>query len=124
MSGCLAVPAHGALSIGAEQCKAQAPDSFEQWLEDISPNFTWGWQHLQHIRQHLDAITNGTLKRLVITVPPRHGKSEMGTIRYPVFRLQQDPAQRVVIAAYSQTLANTFSRKARRIAQDLSLIHI
>ena len=43
----------------------------------------------------------------------------MGTIRYPVFRLQQDPAQRVVVAAYSQTLANTFSRKARRIAQNL-----
>ncbi|NBS69643.1 hypothetical protein EBT31_12125, partial [bacterium] len=97
----------------------RSQQSFSDWLTDISPNFTWHWQHLQHIRQHLDQITAGSLKRLVITVPPRHGKSEMGTIRYPVFRLQQDPAQRVVIAAYSQTLANTFSRKARRIAQDL-----
>ena len=98
---------------------ARTQQSFSSWLTEQSPAFTWHWPHLQHIRQHLDQITAGTLKRLVITVPPRHGKSEMGTIRYPVFRLQQDPAQRVVIAAYSQTLANTFSRKARRIAQDL-----
>jgi predicted phage terminase large subunit-like protein len=100
---------------------AQHPNAgtFENWLTQVSPNFTWSWDHLRFIREHLDDITAGTLSRLVITVPPRHGKSELGTIRYPVFRLQQDPSQRVVIAAYSQTLANTFSRKARRIAQDL-----
>jgi predicted phage terminase large subunit-like protein len=95
----------------------QKPD-FGQWLEKISPDFCWNWDHLVYIRQHLDQITAGTLKRLIITVPPRHGKSEMGTIRYPVFRLEQDRTQRIVIAAYSQTLANTFSRKARRFAQE------
>ena len=103
----------------APAAQKPVPSDFKNWLEQVSTGFTWDWPHLEHIREKLDDITAGTLKRLVITVPPRHGKSEMGTIRYPVFRLQQDPAQRVVIAAYSQTLANTFSRKARRIAQDL-----
>ena len=60
---------------------ARTQQSFSSWLTEQSPAFTWHWPHLQHIRQHLDQITAGTLKRLVITVPPRHGKSEMGTIR-------------------------------------------
>lgn len=120
MSILAAAPAGHILQLrGTAAAVAKQEQPFISWLEVTSPELTWHWPHLQHIRQHLDQITAGTLKRLVITVPPRHGKSEMGTIRYPVFRLQQDPAQRVVIAAYSQTLANTFSRKARRIAQDL-----
>lgn len=114
-----APPGHILQLRGTAAAVANHDQPFIAWLENTSPELTWDWSHLEHIRQHLDAITAGTLKRLVITLPPRHGKSEMGTIRYPVFRLQQDPTQRVVIAAYSQTLANTFSRKARRIAQDL-----
>lgn len=52
----------------------------------------------------------------MIFMPPRHGKSEMTTVRYAVWRLERDPELKVIIGAYSQTLANTFSRKARRIA--------
>lgn len=53
----------------------------------------------------------------MITVPPRHGKSEMTTIRYATWRLERNPEMRVIIGAYNQTLANKFSRKARRIAE-------
>ena len=98
--------------------------SFGEWLTQTSPDFHWNWEHLLYIRQHLDQITAGTLKRLIIQCPPRHGKTEMGTIRYPIFRLEQDPTMRIVIAAYSQTLANTFSRKARRFAQELYIYNV
>lgn len=57
----------------------------------------------------------------MLFLPPRHGKSETVTIRYPVWRLQKDPEMRVVVAAYNQTLANKFSRKSRRIAQNVGL---
>ena len=98
-----------------EEIKEKPP--FAQWLEEVSPDFTWTWRHLVYIREHLDAISRGDLNRLIIQCPPRHGKSELGTIRYPLYRLEQDPNLRVVVACYSQTLANTFSRKARRLAQ-------
>lgn len=52
----------------------------------------------------------------MIFEPPRHGKSEQNTVRYPVWRLEHDPSMRVIVGAYNQTLANKFSRKARRIA--------
>lgn len=51
-------------------------------------------------------------------MPPRHGKSEMVTVRYPVWRLENDPGLRVIVAAYNQILANKFSRKSRKIARE------
>lgn len=41
----------------------------------------------------------------------------MTTVRYPVWRLCKEPSTRCVIAAYNQTLASKFSRKARRLAE-------
>jgi NAD(P)-dependent dehydrogenase (short-subunit alcohol dehydrogenase family) len=61
-------------------------------------------------------VTDGTCKRLMLFVPPRHGKSEMVTVRYPVWRIERDPAYRVIVAAHTQRLVNKFSRKSRRIA--------
>lgn len=52
----------------------------------------------------------------MLFVPPRHGKSSMVTVRYPVWRLEREPEKRIIVAAYNQTLANKFSRQARRIA--------
>lgn len=52
----------------------------------------------------------------MIFEPPRHGKSEQNTVRYPIWRLEHNPEMHVIIGAYNQTLANKFSRKARRLA--------
>lgn len=40
----------------------------------------------------------------------------MVTVRYPIYRMEQDPTLKIIIGAYNQTLASKFSRKARRIA--------
>lgn len=99
------------------QTGAPADDlTFGQWLPVVSPEYTWQWEYLRHIRRALRRITDGESKRLIIELPPRHGKSEMVTIRYPVWRMLQDPTVRVVVGSYSQTLANRFSRRSRKIA--------
>jgi predicted phage terminase large subunit-like protein len=89
---------------------------FDEWLKVVSPEFNWDWAHLVFIRSQLAKITNGTAKRMMLCVPPRHGKSEQVTIRYPAWVLEKFPEKRIVIAAYNQTLANKFSRKTKRIA--------
>lgn len=58
----------------------------------------------------------------MIFMPPRHFKSETVTVRYAAWRLECDPAMRVIVGAYSQTLAEKFSRKTRRIAR--SRLHL
>lgn len=95
-----------------------AVPGFADWLREVSPSWHWGWKHLAHVRRRLEAVTVGEARRLMIFMPPRHGKSEQVTVRYPVWRLERDPATRVIIAAYAQSLAERFSRRARRIADE------
>lgn len=91
--------------------------NFSLWLKAVSPAWSWDWPYLAYIRQHLDKLTRGEISRLMLFLPPRHGKSQMVTIRYPVWRLERDPTMRVIIAAYNQTLAEKFSRWSRKIAR-------
>ncbi len=100
---------------------AQSKDkrlSFSDWLPVVSPAFVWNWKHLRYIQAQLARVTSGEIDRLILTIPPRHGKSEQTTIRYPVWFLEQDPTKRVIVGCYNQTLANKFSRKARGIARE------
>ena len=53
----------------------------------------------------------------MIFLPPRHGKSELVTVRYSAWRLEMEPTLNVIIGSYNQKLANRFSRKIRRIAE-------
>jgi predicted phage terminase large subunit-like protein len=75
------------------------------------------YPHLVYLRNVLERVTTGEIKRLMVLMPPRHGKSENLTVRYPVFRLEREPKLRTIIAAYNHGLATKFSRKARRIAE-------
>lgn len=92
------------------------------WLAHITPSFRWDWPYMLTIIDALNAVTAGECKRLMLFLPPRHGKSECATVRYPVYRLLRDPSERVIIGAYNQTLASTFSRKARRVAVQAGLL--
>jgi len=88
-----------------------------EWLGEVSPAWHWDWPHLLYLQEQLERITSGELLRLILTVPPRHGKSQLVTVRYPVWRLERDPTLRIIIGAYGQSLAEKFSRQARKIAE-------
>ena len=91
---------------------------FGEWLREVTPAWSWDWAHLVYTREALHKVTTGEIMRLMICEPPRHGKSEMVTVRYPVWRLERDSTFRVILGAYNQTMANRFSRLARRIARE------
>ena len=62
---------------------------FDEWLEEVSPAFSWDWPHLVYIREHLDRVAAGQIRKLMIFMPPRHGKSELATIRFPAWTLER-----------------------------------
>ena len=96
-------------------------DNFQTWLERVSPGMIWTWKHHIVLYEHLKRITDGTNKRLMIFMPPRHGKSELVTVRYAAWRLRRDPKMKIILASYGQELANTFSRKIKNvICEDLA----
>ena len=90
---------------------------FEVWLSKNFPEFKWAWKYQRHIYRTLNRVTTGECKRLMIFMPPRHGKSEMVTVRYTAWRLMQDPKLNVILASYNQRLADRFSRKIRRVVE-------
>ena len=96
--------------------------SFTDWLGIVSPKWPWHKLYLVYIQERLDQVTTGDVKRLALFTPPRHYKSEHVTVRYAVWRIERDPRCKVIIGAYSQTLANTFCRKTRRLAESRGLL--
>src|SRR6266508_3991371 len=48
--------------------------TFPEWLNDVSPDFTWDWAYLQYIQEHLQKVTDGEIRKLMLFMPPRHGK--------------------------------------------------
>jgi len=104
-----------ALEASAAKEDLKFRSDFHAWLEHVTPQFTWDWPHLEYIRHYLDKITRGELRRLIISIPPRHGKSSMVTVRYPAWLLERNPSMDIIIAAYNQNLANRFSRQIRNI---------
>ena len=57
----------------------------------------------------------GEIKKLMITMPPQHGKSEGATRRLPAFVLGQDPDKRIAIVSYNAIKARKFNRELQRI---------
>ena len=90
---------------------------FKNWIKDASPEMNWSWVHLIFIFDQIQDFLKSDKTGLILTVPPRHGKSEGVTVRLPVYVLEEDQKKRVIVAAYSQTLSDKFSRKTRRIAR-------
>jgi len=63
----------------------------------------------------LEAVERGELKRLIVLMPPRHGKSELVSLRFPCWYLARHPEAYIVQAGYAESIALTHSRKARDI---------
>lgn len=76
--------------------------------------YTPTWLH-EKIAEKLMAVERGEIKRLMIFVPPRHGKSELSSIKFPAWFLGKHPEKEVITASYSAELAEEFGYKTRNL---------
>lgn len=58
-------------------------------------------------------VERGEITRLIVTMPPRHGKSETTTVKFPAWYLGRHPDRRVIVASHTGSLAGRFSMRAR-----------
>jgi hypothetical protein len=82
-----------------QTAECQPLTSFPDWLKTVSPNMKWHWKYQQLIYDKLNDITTGRTKRLMIFLPPRHGKSELVTVRYSAWRLQHEPSMNIILGS-------------------------
>ncbi len=65
--------------------------------------------------EKLEAVARGEIKRLLIFMPPRHGKSELASRRFPAWFLGSNPARHIIAASYNADFAADFGRDVRNI---------
>ena len=70
-------------------------------------------RHLDLVCEKLESIIEGKTKRLMIFMPPRHGKSMTVTETFPSFYLGKNPEKRVIEISYSGDLAQQFGKRNR-----------
>lgn len=79
-------------------------------------HYNLSWHH-NAVGDVLMAAARGEIPRLIITMPPQHGKSALATISFPAWYLGLYPDRRVVVTSYSASLAQDFGRDFRRIVE-------
>jgi hypothetical protein len=73
--------------------------------------------HIDAMVHRLEQLARGDIKRLVITLPPRHGKSELVSGSFPAWILGNDPATKLTIVSYGMELSVPLADKARGIVK-------
>lgn len=76
--------------------------------------------HLEVLSARLTDIATGGLNRLIVMMPPRHGKSELVSKYFPAWYLMLNPDKRVILASYEADFASQWGRKVRQLIADLN----
>ena len=87
------------------------------FLEYCDRNYQREWYHTL-IADKCEEVYEGKIKRLMIFVPPQHGKSEIVSRRFPAWALGKNPKLKIVGSSYSTDLARNFCRAIQRTIDD------
>lgn len=75
----------------------------------IDPWYKPAWYH----REIAENLQNSDVKKLIVTLPPQHGKSEVLVKTFPAYFLGNNPDKSVIVASYNQEYVNKLSVKCR-----------
>jgi predicted phage terminase large subunit-like protein len=87
---------------------------FIKYVEKVWPTFISGAHH-KRMAEAFERVANGTCKRLIINMPPRHTKSEFASYLLPSWFLGKFPHKKVIQTSHTAELAVGFGRKVRNL---------
>lgn len=90
------------------------------FVEHSKPKYLAGWVHKEicaKLEQFAQDVVDGKSPRLMLFMPPRHGKSQIASIDFPAWFLGHHPDMEVIACSYSASLAEKFSRKVRALVR-------
>ena len=89
-------------------------ERFMPFVEEVWPTFIAG-RHHGRMASAFERVANGTCKRLIINMPPRHTKSEFASYLLPAWFLGKYPHKKVIQTSHTAELAVGFGRKVRNL---------
>jgi len=103
-----------------ELLKEKKRRDFYFFLKNTFPRFIDGEFYKQlstALQQFAQDVKDKKSPRLLLSVPPRHGKSETTTVRFALWLMLNNPDFEIIAAANAQDLAEGFSRKAKTLLE-------
>lgn len=88
--------------------------NFIDFVLHTNPSYQANWHHIV-LCEYLDRFIKGEIKRLMVFMPPQHGKSQLVSRNLPAYILGKEPLSKIVLASYSSDLACSFNRDCQRI---------
>ena len=89
-------------------------DRFIKFVNEVWPSFIAGRHHAK-MADAFERVANGTCKRLIINMPPRHTKSEFASYLLPAWFLGRFPHKKIIQCSHTAELAVGFGRKVRNL---------
>ena len=84
----------------------------------VSRNRWYPADHLLLLSDKLVQVADGKIDRLMVTMPPRHGKSELISKYFPAWYLGHKPDNRIILSSYESDFAATWGWKARNVLNE------
>lgn len=92
-----------------------------QFTKKTHTAYSAGWVHddiCRRLEKFSQDVAEGKSPRLMLLMPPRHGKSELASIRFPAWHLGHNPTHEIINVGYNLELPMKFSRKVREVMRD------
>lgn len=96
------------------RAKEGARKHFINFVEYLWVDFIHG-RHHKEMAEAFERVLNGTCKRLIINMPPRHTKSEFASVYLSLWFLGRFPKKKIIQATHTAELAVGFGRRVRNI---------
>jgi hypothetical protein len=87
-------------------CRTDFVSFVAKCFNTLAPNamFHPNW-HIEAMAYHAELVRLGTVRRLIVNVPPRSLKSIVYSVALPAFILGHDPTKRVIVVSYGTELS-------------------
>ena len=72
-------------------------------------------RHHRIIAEQIERVERREIDRLMLLVPPRHGKTELASKRGPAYNLGRNPHRQIITASATETFATDVGREVRNI---------
>jgi predicted phage terminase large subunit-like protein len=94
---------------------------FMPFVQRMNPKYLPGWVHediCRRLERFSEDVAKGLSPRLMLLMPPRHGKSELASKMFPPWHLGRYPDHEIIACSYNISLAMGFSKKIKEIIDD------
>ena len=105
------------LRLSLLEAREKANATFLDFCKYVWPEMLVG-EHHKRIAAALDRVVAGQCKRLMIAMPPRHGKSQMGSYLFPAYLMGKKPDSKLIVGSHTAELAQRFGRMIRNLVED------